>query len=147
MRTPAIVNILAPAPLPFMRTAVVGLCLVLLSGCQSQNNPADLSATTWEAKTQIQDGKSTDLAAQKSELSLLRNGTFRWTKGSGTERRTLEGNYELSSGHQVVLTLKDEVEGSKTHVGELTLSQDKDQKPTKLVFSDSQGTIEFVPQK
>ncbi len=132
--------------------AWLGLALLLggvsfLSGCTTKNNQADLSSTDWVAKTLIQDGKSTDLADQKSQLTMARNGTFRWIQGAGTKRRVLEGSYELSSGNQVVMMLKDEVEGSKTHVAELTLSKDKEGNATKLVYKDDQGTIEYEPKK
>jgi hypothetical protein len=150
MRMLAAVKVFAPSGL----RAWLGICLLtgglsFLSGCTSKNSPADLGSTDWVAKTLIQDGKSTDLTNEKSELSLSRNGTFRWIKGAGTKRRVLEGSYELSSGNRVVMLLKDEVEGSKTHVAELTLSKDKDaeSKATKLVMKDDQGTIEFEPKK
>ena len=124
---------------------VAALFILALTGCTSNNDASDLSSTDWQATTLTQDGKTTDLTAEKSRLRLLRNGSFRWTKGVGTERRTIEGSYELSAGDQVVLNLKDEAEGSKTHVGELTLSKDTEGKATKLVFRDSLGTIEFLP--
>jgi hypothetical protein len=127
--------------------AWIGLALLLVCGCTTKNNPADLSSTEWVAKTFVQDGKSIDLADQKSELSLSRNGTFRWIKGTGTKRRVLEGSYELSAGNQVVMLLKDEVEGGKTHVAELTLSKDQEGNATKLVYKDDQGTIEYEPKK
>lgn len=125
----------------------VGLALLLVCGCTTKNDPADLSSTDWVAKTSIQDGTSKDLTAQKSQLTLSRNGTFRWIKGAGTKRRVLEGSYELSAGNQVVMLLKDEVEGSKTHVAEITLSKDAEGKATKLVFKDDQGTIEYEPKR
>lgn len=143
MRTLAILNVSTPAGC----FAWIGLCFLLLSGCTTKNNPADLSSTEWVAKTLVQDGKSTDLADLESQLSLSRNGTFRWIQGTGTKRRVLEGSYELSAGNQVVMLLKDEVEGSKTHVAELTLSKDKDGNPTKLVYKDDQDTIEYEPKK
>jgi len=131
---------------------IIALCLILAGvsfcgGCTSKNDVADLGSTDWVAKTLIQDGKSTDLKDEKSELSLSRNGMFRWIKGTGTKRRVLEGNYELAAGNKVVLLLKDEIEGSKTHVAELTLSKDAEGKATKLVMKDNQGTIEFEPKK
>lgn len=136
---------------PWNRTvAMLCLCLAslgFLSGCTSKNSTADLGSTDWVAKTLIQDGKSTDLADEKSELTLSRNGSVRWIKGAGTKRRVLEGSYELSAGNRVVLLLKDEVEGSKTHVAELTLSKDAQGNATKLVMKDDQGTIEFEPKK
>ena len=147
MRTLAISNAAGRTLLQALRLTLVVLCCCLLSGCTTKNDPSDLSATEWEAKTLTQDGKSTDLADQKSQLRLLRNGTFRWTKGIGIQRRTLEGSYELSAGNQVVLNLKDEVEGSKTHVAELTVSKDGKGVPTKLILKDTQGTIEFEPKK
>ena len=130
-----------------IRCTVLSLGLLLISGCTTKNNPADLSATEWEAKTSIQDGKAVELDELQSQLTLTRNGTFRWTKGIGIKRHTQQGTYELSSGNQVVMNLKDEVEGSKTHVAEIILSKDKDGKPTKLVYKDDQGTIEFEPKK
>ncbi len=129
-----------------IRFALLSLGLLFVGGCTTKNDPADLSATDWESKTLLQDGKSTDLGELQS-LSFGRNGTFRLTQGIGIKRRVLEGTYELSAGNQVVMNLKDEVEGSKTHVADVTLTKDKDGKPTKLVYKDSQGTIEFEPKK
>ena len=143
MRTLASSKVFTPARI----SVWVVLSVCLFCGCTSKNNPADLSSTEWVAKTLVQEGKSIDLADQKSQLSLSQNGTFRWIKGAGTKRRVLEGSYELSAGNQVVMMLKDEVEGSKTHVAELTLSKDKDGKATKLVYKDDQGTIEYEPVK
>lgn len=147
MRTLAFSKVYRRSLLHIVGLALMSLGLGVICGCTTTNDPADLSSTEWEAKTLIQDGKSAELAEQKSQLSLSRNGTFRWTKGAGTKRRSVEGSYELSAGNQVVLNLKDEIEGSKTHVAELTLSKDKDGKPVKLVYKDSQGTVEFEPKK
>lgn len=127
--------------------ACVGLALLLVCGCTTKNNPADLGSTEWVAKTLVQNGKAIDLADQNSELSLSRNGTFRWIKGTGTKRRVLEGSYELSAGNQVVMMLKDEIEGSKTHVAELILTKDQEGNATKLVYKDDQATIEYEPKK
>ena len=147
MRTLAISKVDVRSLLRALRLTLVGLCCSFFCGCTTQNDPSDLSAFEWEAKTVTQDGKSTDLAEQKPQLRLLRNGAMRLTTGTGSKRRTLEGSYELASGNQVVLHLKDETEGSKTHVAELILSKDSKGTPTKLVFKDSQGTIEFEPKK
>jgi hypothetical protein len=127
--------------------AGLALWLAMLCGCTTDNDPIDLSSTEWVAKTLIQDGKSTDLADQKAELTLTANGNVRWIKGTGTKRRVLEGSYELAAGNQVVILLKDEVEGSKTHVAEITLTKDADGNATKLIYKDDQGTIEYEPKK
>jgi hypothetical protein len=125
---------------------LIGIFLFFV-GCTSKNSTTDLGSTTWVAQTQYQNGKPIDLADQKSELSFTRNGTFRWTKGTGTQRRVIEGSYELAFGKTVVLLLKDTVEGSKTHVAEITVTKDAQDNPIKLSMKDVQGTIEFEAKK